>query len=170
MSIPDSNSVGYTQSELAEVLGVKVPLVNREINKPDGGKLRGCLVDLNAKPRKVRDLAEAVRVWRANTDHTDAPQRAPASVDPDDTSLANAAARAKHWEAQSKELKYRQEAKELVLAAEVEAEWAKILGEIRTKLLGVPTRVKQAAPHLAVADVVLVENLIREALQGIGEE
>lgn len=58
---------------------------------------------------------------------------------------------------------------ELVPLAEVRAEVVQRYTLARTKLLAVPARVRQRAPHLAGADVRLVEDLIREALEEIAD-
>lgn len=139
------------------------------------GALDPALLRVPGKKPRICDYDLAVQLIRENTDLTTAPQRAPPSTSPrtdrvsEPMNIAEGAEAQKFWQAKLAELKFRKEAKELVQASEVEAEWAKLLGEVRSKLLGVPTRVKQAAPHLTVADVVLVESLIREALLSVGE-
>jgi phage terminase Nu1 subunit (DNA packaging protein) len=55
----------------------------------------------------------------------------------------------------------------LVPADEVRAKFAEVIGVARTKLLGVPTRCKQRMPHLTSADVRLIDDIVREALEGL---
>lgn len=55
----------------------------------------------------------------------------------------------------------------LVLAADVEREWADVLTTVRTKLLGLPTALRQACPHLSLADIDVVDRLVREALEDL---
>lgn len=58
---------------------------------------------------------------------------------------------------------------ELVEVAGVEAGWAKLITEAKTKLLGIPSKLGLRAPHLARADIVLVDDLIREALEALAD-
>ena len=48
---------------------------------------------------------------------------------------------------------------------QVERVWANAITIARTKLLGVPTRVRQRFPHLTLEEVATMEELIREALE-----
>jgi hypothetical protein len=100
----------------------------------------------------VEDLA-------ASGEITAAPQ------DPD--SIGNAATREKHWKAKLAELKYRQEAGELVEAAAVSKRLTDTFSMCRTKLLGVPTRTRQRLPHLSLDDFTVIEELVREALEDL---
>lgn len=54
--------------------------------------------------------------------------------------------------------------RELVSAAEVEARWSDILRRVRSRLLAVPSRVRQASPHLTAHDVALFDAELRRAL------
>lgn len=106
---------------------------------------------------------------RASTVIIDAepPRRGrPPKVDGDET-IASATERLKSAQANLAELKFRQTAGELVEAAAVEREWADLLSQVRTKLLAIPSRVKQQIPALSVADVATVETLVREALEDL---
>lgn len=131
---------------------------------------------------KISDPELADQEWAANTDPmgryrasggdpsklsdpmVPAPQN-PGSVP--ESSLANAAARAKHYDAELKRIKLEEASGDLVRVADVRREWVDLLSSVRTKLLGVPTRLKQQRPHLAVEDVACVEGLIREALEDL---
>lgn len=73
------------------------------------------------------------------------------------------------------ELELARESGELVEAASVEEQLTDVFSACRTKLLGIPTRLRQRLPHLAAGDVAEIEALIREALEelakwGEGEE
>ncbi len=159
------------------------------------GRLAKCVVrDEAGRPLGLSSIEEADREWAANSDYTDAPQRDPGrnagpvaqyqwataleqsfpTIDQPptgepafDQTVAGGAARQKHWNAKLAELKFKAAAGELVSAAEVRGEWSDILSQVRNKLLGVPTRVKQALPALTPADVVLIEDLLREALEDL---
>jgi len=81
--------------------------------------------------------------------------------------LASAAARAKHWEASLKELKFREAAKELIPARDVEARLVAVFSACKIRLLEVPTRAKQALPHLQVTDLEVLDRVVREALEAL---
>lgn len=129
------------------------------------GRLRNSVVYVNGKP-KIKDFDLADQEWAGNTDYTDAPEQAP---DLDGTIGAGAAAQ-KYWQAKLAEQKFKKEARELIPANEIEAEWTSILGSVKTKLLGVPSRAKQALPHLSLADISTLETLIREVLTDIAKD
>jgi hypothetical protein len=125
------------------------------------------------------DLAD--REWAANTDYTDAPQRAPAvapkptpaaqpepdepPAGPGEVDLSRAAALAKHWDAQLKELKFREAAKELIPARDVEQKLVDVFSACKVRLLEIPTRAKQALPHLSITDLEALETIVRDALE-----
>ena len=53
--------------------------------------------------------------------------------------------------------------------ADVKATWASVIGAVRNALLGVPAKAKQRIPHLAVAEVGVITDLIREALGAVAD-
>jgi phage terminase Nu1 subunit (DNA packaging protein) len=57
---------------------------------------------------------------------------------------------------------------DLVSAEEAEAELDELCTVVKTRILGVPTRFRQRVPHLAVADLDLLDLLLREALEELG--
>jgi phage terminase Nu1 subunit (DNA packaging protein) len=141
---------------------------------------------------KVVDVALADREWARNTNYAEAPvyvrereaereiatARAPvagprpaplpADVPPEAELSSNEAARIKtYWQARQAELDYRQEAGELVPARDVRHRLEDVFRTCRTKLLGVPGRLRQALPHLTHADQLAAENLVREALEDL---
>ena len=59
--------------------------------------------------------------------------------------------------------------RELVPAAEVEAEWARVCVGFRARLLAVPSRVHQHLPHLTPAEVEAVDREVRDALTELGK-
>jgi phage terminase Nu1 subunit (DNA packaging protein) len=58
---------------------------------------------------------------------------------------------------------------ELVNAAEMRAWIVDMISNAKGKLLGIPSRAKQRCPHLTVADLAVVNGLIREALEDLAE-
>lgn len=83
----------------------------------------------------------------------------------DKLTLNQASAEEKKFKALIAELEYEERMGLLVRAAEVEAGWAKIVALSRTKVLGLPSKIKSRLPHLTKADVLVVEELCREALE-----
>jgi hypothetical protein len=167
-----------TLTEFAAQIGKSKMTVSRACKL---GRLATCVIrDDKGRVLGISDPELAKREWAANSDYTDAPQRAPVAVAPaavesveapeEEHSLAGAAARSKHWDAQLKELKYHEAAGELVSAKEVENEVASVFAEVRTKLLGVPTRLRQDNPTMTVEQLAAVESVIREALQALSEQ
>jgi len=59
---------------------------------------------------------------------------------------------------------------ELIPADQVEARWVEIAGRVRAAMMAVPSRFRQAAPHLSAADVVALDREIRDALMGLGSD
>lgn len=100
-----------------------------------------------------------------------APADAPAGDDddgggpPEDVSLVEQTAREKFWKANLAELDYRKRSGELVEAKDVEAQLSDLFANCRNKLLGVPSRARQQDPVLTRDQILLVEGLIREALE-----
>lgn len=80
-----------------------------------------------------------------------------------------AAARRRLVTAQARraELRVAREAGELVPARDVELRWSGHIVEARTAMLGLPTRAKLRLPHLTATDLVVLGELIREALEAL---
>ncbi len=180
-----------SQAEYARHLGVQKMNVSRAVKS---GKLAKCVIrDEAGRPMGLSSIEEADQEWAANSDYTDAPQRAPGAVattfeetqaDPSknerepppvpkepefDATISGGAARQKHWAAKLAELKYKEAAGELVLAKDVEHRLTDVFSACRTRLLGVASRAKQTLPHLSVADIAQLDQLIREALEELSE-
>lgn len=81
------------------------------------------------------------------------------------SALAGASAREKHWRAQTAELKYRHLAGELQNAAEYRALVVNGITEVRTIILGVPSKFKQRHPELTLEQLETLDALLREALE-----
>jgi phage terminase Nu1 subunit (DNA packaging protein) len=131
------------------------------------GRLRESVVRVGGQP-KIRDPELADREWEASTDRTRSPIEA--VHDPDgQLQLQAELARAKFWEANLKEQQFRTRESELVEAAVVEKKIAGVFSRVRGHLLGLPSRAKQAIPHLSAAEVVLLEQLVRESLTELAD-
>jgi hypothetical protein len=154
----------------------------------ESGRLSASLVRKRGFPTKIRSVDEADREWDANTNAVKAlpsamlkvvnqatPPPPPATsgpgpeapLDEPTLSLNDAMALEKKWKAKSAELDYRQSVGQLVNAAQVESKLVETITRCRTKLLGVPGKVKTAIPSLTRPQIVTIENLIREALEDL---
>lgn len=170
--------------------GSSVQSVLRAIGR---GRLKDSLVYVDGVAQ-VADADLADREWTERTDLTKAPgylkERVgsapgaplPAPGDPpagaapvpgettdDDVSLAEASRREKFWKAQMAELEYRREAGKLVPAADVAQAWSEIAVIVRTKILGVPGRVKSQHPAMELAYVATMDARLREALDALAD-
>lgn len=166
---------------------VSATAVHRAI---ESGRLSQCVVrDGSGKFRGITDLELADREWVASTDLTKAPtaviERAeephtPTEVPGDDAALEVGAAagavdperlsplmRQKYWQAKTAELEYKKRIGELVDAKEVEARMTDEYSRCRTKLLGIARKAKAEMPELNHAQVLKIDNLVREALDGL---
>ncbi len=57
----------------------------------------------------------------------------------------------------------------LIPAADVERRWRQVLASVRTRLMGVPSRVRQHLPHLALNDVQVLDRELRDALTELAD-
>ena len=142
---------------------------------------------------KIADPELADQEWAANTDLSRAPAyvkgraESPAETPPGEPdqphdpselattaqpgmSLQAATALEKVWKAKLAELKYRQEAAELIPASQVRRTLENTFASCKTKLLAIPSRARQQLPELTGTQLGTIENLIREALEGLSEK
>lgn len=59
--------------------------------------------------------------------------------------------------------------REMVPAAEVERAWTEVLRDVRARMLAVPARVRARLGHLTHADSAVIEEEVRDALQGAAD-
>lgn len=83
--------------------------------------------------------------------------------------VASATQREKHWKANLAELNFREAAKELVPAIDVERRLIAVFTSCKSRLLAIPSRALQALPHLVAADLLVLEELVREACEDLSE-
>ena len=132
------------------------------------GRLKSCIERTPKGVPKIRSTEEADDEWARTT----RPQPAP-FVDPGDRTggpfftYAEEAAREKHWRANLSQLEYETKSELLIPADEVRGVVIDRFTEVRTKLLGLPVRIKQRLPSLTAADVRVIDALVREALEAI---
>jgi hypothetical protein len=73
-------------------------------------------------------------------------------------------ARSEYEKANLLELERKTKEKLLLPADQVERVWANTVATVKTKLLAVPTRLRQRIPHLSLEEVAIADELIRESL------
>lgn len=126
-------------------------------------RLLDSVVYIDGAP-KIGDPDLADREW---DDHTD-PSRKGADVDDaGGSALVKASAEEKQWRAKSAELKFRKDAGELVEAQQLQAEYIDLCTQVRNKLLGLPSRMKQAHPETPQPWLATLDEYVRESLEEI---
>lgn len=76
-------------------------------------------------------------------------------------------ARTEFLKAELLELERQHKVGTLILAADAEAAWIKLITQARTKLLGVHSKVKQQLPELGIDVLDVIEAAVREALEDL---
>ena len=129
---------------------VRKAIANGRLTKSIGHNSRGW--------PEILDVALAEREWTENQDI--AKVRGPAMVGIGDH-------RKRLIKAQTRKLNqaYRERAGKLVSAQEVEMRWSTLIVTARNKLLGIPSRARQRSPELTAAQMAVIDELIREALE-----
>jgi phage terminase Nu1 subunit (DNA packaging protein) len=130
------------------------------------------VVDAKGKA-KIADVALADREWAENTDLSKAPGYVKERTRPgvagrvssEPSALAEASTREKEARAKLAELEYQRKAGLLIEAKTAEDAMVDLVTRSRTKLLGVPSRIKSVIPELTHAQVLLIDRQIREALE-----
>jgi phage terminase Nu1 subunit (DNA packaging protein) len=68
------------------------------------------------------------------------------------------------------ELERRQKEGLLIERKVVETTWATIITTSKTKILGIPSRIRQRIPHLTLEEVQLITELVEETLEELSQE
>lgn len=148
-----------TLTAYAKRRGVSPMAVSKAVK---AGRLRASVGRDGAGRPTIADPAVADREWAANSDESKAPSKA--------VSFQEARTRKEAAQAEISEVKLRRLRGELVEVQSVESHLADVFTRCRTKLLGIPSRVKQQLPHLNAADVATIDRLVREALEDLASE
>ena len=121
-------------------------------------------VDRSAKGKVLGVFPEHADVeWEANTD----PALAPSGAGAGPSQFQTARGEKEATLAAAAALKLAKMRGELVDAAAVKRGITDMITKCRTKLLGIPSRARQALPHLSTQDVETIESLVREALEDL---
>lgn len=99
-----------------------------------------------------------------------APQSVPRNGDSEIPDYNESRARSEFEKANLLELERRQKEGLLLPANQVEKAWAMSVTIAKTKLLAVPTRMRQRIPHLTLEEIAICEALIRECLEELSSE
>ncbi len=153
-------SEGCTLAEYARHRGVTQQAVSMAIRD---GRLHDSIDSSNPKRLRIADIDAADREWDEKSDNT----RKPNGAGQFGAQLQENAAREKHFRALLAELDYKKRAGELVPADEARAAVIEKFTAVKTKLLGIPARIKQRLPHIELADVQVIDELVRETLEDL---
>jgi phage terminase Nu1 subunit (DNA packaging protein) len=85
-------------------------------------------------------------------------------VDDEDMTFAQASTIQKKYQAKLAKIEYEETIGKLIPVAEIQTEWSKIILSLKTKILSVPTSVRQQDPSLTLDQILLIEKNIRDAL------
>jgi hypothetical protein len=120
-------------------------------------------VGTNARGRPcITDGALAEQEWRQNRDARKV--RGPG------VTMAAERKRLLVAQASRAELENAEKAGALVSARAVDLRWSGMIVAARTRMLGIPSRAKQRAPHFTTADLALIDALIREGLEDLADK
>lgn len=163
-----------TQSDYARHRGCSPAAVSKAI---ESGRLKHSLREVNGGKVVIVSAAMADLEWDANTNAAKSRVSAagegspplPLASDDETPSLKDAMAAEKHWKAKLAELEFKRAAGELVDAKEAAAMMANDYAKVRTKLLGVPNKLKHRRPDLTREDLAVLDSIIRESLEELAQ-
>lgn len=133
-------------------------------------------------PRTVRDLAQRDIVAKVGTDRYDLVASLQAYAthlremaagrgdEHQQLQLTAERARLAKEQADAQALKNAALRRDLVPAAEVEREWSDTLRLVRSKILALPSRLRQTLAHLTAADVAAIDSELRRTLEELAHE
>jgi phage terminase Nu1 subunit (DNA packaging protein) len=148
-------------SAYAKRRGVSPNAVTKAIQS---GRLRESVAMKGAR-QVIVDVELADREWAANTQSSVRTLRAIAGM----SDIGVSRARFEAARAELAELDLAERKGELVKASDVADKFIEVVGSAKTKLLGLAVRVKQRLPHIAAEDVQVIDDLVREALEGLAD-
>lgn len=119
----------------------------------------------------IADAVLAEQEWRENRDPSR--ERGAQSADASSSNgasgitIADERKRLIRAQARRAEIENDKRAGDLVPARQVELRWTGLVVEASVAARGLPTRAKQRIPHLSVADVLVLTQLVDEMLEGL---
>jgi phage terminase Nu1 subunit (DNA packaging protein) len=146
--------------------GVTLPAVQRAIK---AGRLTKASVgeDEHGAP-VILDETTAAAEWAAHTRVRVDSRKGTGASSP--TRLAEATMREREARADAIEMENDRKKRLVVPAREVDLRWSGLVVSARTKLLGLPSRFKQRAPETLASALIVLEALIREALEELAAD
>ncbi len=149
-----------SEREVAALVGASLQTV--QSRRKSGGFPKSCRKDRRGRYRY--DPVLALQEWEAF-----APLRVKnAAAAGDQDAWREARSRRERAEAEIAEIKLTQRKGELLVARDVEDRMVALFTSCKTKLLGIPSRARQADPALTETQITLIEQLVREALDDLG--
>ncbi len=162
------------QNATQQPLSLRAYARHRKANGLAGGTLRAVQVAIrdgrlskSIVDGKVSSAAAADAEWGSTTQIDRIPMTGPTAAGTPPPDLAESRARREAAEAALAEIELAEKRGELVLASDVEAKLVNVFAQCKTKLLAVPSRVRQRDPALTGPQVDLIEAAIREALDDL---
>ena len=161
--MPKAPNKFTTLAAYARHRGVSRPSVTQAVQE---GRLRECIVWRAGRPA-ISDVELADREWAANTKSSARTMGnvSDAGVPP----LAVSRARLEAARAGIAMLEFGERKGKLVAVEGVRAAVATKFSEVRVKLLGLASKVRQRLPHLQPAEVRTIDDLVREALTALAD-
>lgn len=149
-------------AEIARRVGVTDEAVRKAARKrqlTDGVSIEGNSV-------KVHDVEAAVEQWHSM------PSRAPADPDTQDVQASYWVAKARRESALADmaEIEVAERRGELISVDDARTDVSDKFTIVRTRILGVPTRIAQRLPKLAAEVVPVLDELLREALEELAAD
>lgn len=140
---------------LAEALGVSLSAL-QEARKTGRIDLTGPI-----------DLEALKRQWIASSNVQGPAPMANREGAPEGASLSDARRRKELALAELREIELAKEKGSLVPVRDAQIRWVGLITAARTRLLELPTRVKQAVPDLTPKEVETIREIVREALEDL---
>lgn len=166
---------------MKKALTVREYALHRKVSDLPGGAPRAVQVairdgrlssSLTSDRKRIRDAELADAEWLATTQSDRVPLTGPTSsaASPDTpvtNGLAMARTRREAAQAAIREMELAERQGELVPVRDIEAHLTNVFAQCRSRLLSIPTRARQRDPSLSSAQLVLIESLVREALEDL---
>lgn len=157
-----------TKADAARALGVHPSAISKALRE---GRLS---VVQSHDGREMIDGDTLRDQWNARTQAKMRPvtarRQAPAPRHQSDVPDYNESrARTEYLKAELLELERAEKERELISAAEVAKKWGELVAIARTKVLGIPSKAKQRIPDFPQDAFVILEDIVREALEDLAD-
>ncbi len=125
--------------------------------------------EVNTAHEKRRNTADLRPGESASTSGMEVPEP---DVDGEGSDLTYANARAKNewYKAEKARLEFEEKLGSLVAAEDVKEEWTQVATNVRTKVLGIPSKCRQRIADLSAEQYLAIEEIVRESLEDLSAE